>query len=61
MNLFKDILQENKALTGKLLVSWTGGCLSEVVAHGSLNVLCRLRMFPAEGQCPLRHYHNNHF
>ena len=67
MNLFKDILRENKALTGKILVFWTGSCLiaggylSEVVAHGSLTVLCRLRMFPAKGQCPLRHYQNNHY
>ena len=67
MNLFKDISRENKALTGKILVFWTGSCLiaggylSEVVAHGSLTVLCRLRMFPAKGQCPLRHYQNNHY
>ena len=61
MNLFKDILRGNKALTGKILVSWTGGCLSEVVVHESLTVLCRLRMFPAEGQCPLRQYQNNHY
>ena len=61
MNLFKDILQGNKALTGKILVFWTGSCLSEVVAHESLTVLCRLRMFPAKGQCPLRHYQNNHY
>ena len=29
----------SKALTGKIVVFWTGGCLWEVVAHGGSTVL----------------------
>ena len=32
-NLFKDILRGNKALTGEILVFWTGSCLLQVVAY----------------------------
>ena len=41
MNLFKDILRENKALTGKILVFWTGSCL---IAGGYLSEVVNMEV-----------------